>query len=295
MLASFFECLRRRSHYTMSGHYLLNRHYVFFSTWGCEEVRVAVCCSVLQCVAVCCTVLATIFRIVTTCSSVCEEVTRCVLRCVAVCCSALQCVAVCCSVLATIFCIVTTCSSVCEEVRRCMLQCVAVCCGVLRCIAVCWPLSFASSLRVLQCVWKSRGACCSVLQCIAVCWPLSFESSRRVLQCLCFGRFDGVFKKVVDVKMLRVIFWIFVWVCVSVWQWNLRASQPRYFKISLCLWYCLGNIIVIMYSCTAIMYSSSAKRKRLIKDALLSPCRERKHAGFPDNPLRGRLLWSTNV
>jgi len=43
----------------------------------CVAVRVAVCCSVLQCVAVCCSVL----------------------QCVAVCCSVLQCVAVCCSAL----------------------------------------------------------------------------------------------------------------------------------------------------------------------------------------------------
>ena len=39
---------------------------------ACHKKRVAVCCSVLQCVAVCC---------------------------VAVCCSVLQCVAMCCSVL----------------------------------------------------------------------------------------------------------------------------------------------------------------------------------------------------
>ena len=42
-----------------------------------QTVKIAVCCSALQCVAVCCSVL----------------------QCVAVCCSVLQCVAVCCSVL----------------------------------------------------------------------------------------------------------------------------------------------------------------------------------------------------
>jgi len=42
----------------------------------CVELRVAACCSVLQCVAVCCRVL----------------------QCFAVCCSVLQCVVVCCIV-----------------------------------------------------------------------------------------------------------------------------------------------------------------------------------------------------
>jgi len=48
------------------------------------NVRVAVCCSVLQCVAVCCSVLQ------------CVAVYCSVLQCI---CSVLQCVAVCCSVL----------------------------------------------------------------------------------------------------------------------------------------------------------------------------------------------------
>jgi len=55
------------------------------------RVRVAVCCSVLQCVAVCC--------------SVSQCVAKCVLRRwgMCACCSVLQCVAVCCSVLLSVF------------------------------------------------------------------------------------------------------------------------------------------------------------------------------------------------
>ena len=71
------------------------------------HLRIAVCCSVLQCV----------WRCVAVCHSV--------LQCVAVCCSVLQCVAVCFSVLQ---CVAVCCS---------VLQCVAVCCSMLQCIAVC--------------------------------------------------------------------------------------------------------------------------------------------------------------
>ena len=37
------------------------------------------------------------------------------------------------------------------------------------------------------------------------------------------------------------------------------------------------------------------ERLRLIKDALLSPSRERKRAGSPDDPQRGWLLQGTNA
>ena len=64
-------------------------------------LRVAVCCSVLQCVAVC-------YRVV---------------QCVAVWCSVVQCVAVCCSVMQ---CIAVYCS---------VVHCVVVCCSVSYCDA----------------------------------------------------------------------------------------------------------------------------------------------------------------
>ena len=80
--------------------------------------RVAVCCSVLQCVAVYCSVLqcvavyltgqmedlcAWLACVCSACCSVlqCIAVCRSVSQCVAVCCNVLLCVAVCCSVLAT--------------------------------------------------------------------------------------------------------------------------------------------------------------------------------------------------
>jgi len=73
--------------------------------------RVAVCCSVLQCVAVCCSVLQ--------CVAVCCSV----LQCDAVCCSVLQCVAVCCSVLQCV-----AVGVFCSCLHGCtVLQCVAVC------------------------------------------------------------------------------------------------------------------------------------------------------------------------
>jgi len=110
-----------------------------------RQVRVAVCCSVLQCVAVCCSVL----QCVAVCCSVVQYVAVCcsVLQCVAVCCSVSQRVAVCCSVL--------QCAAVCCSV----LQCDAVSCSVLQCVVVC-----CSVLRVSQCLTVS----CSVLQCVAV-------------------------------------------------------------------------------------------------------------------------------
>ena len=66
-------------------------------------IRVAVCCSVLQCVAACCSVLQ---RVAACCSVICawhdtcvNSVCELVLQCVAVCCSVLQRVAACCSVI----------------------------------------------------------------------------------------------------------------------------------------------------------------------------------------------------
>jgi len=82
---------------------------------------------------------------------------RCsMVQCVAVCCSVLQCVAVCCSVsrvaallhssyaLLVPYVFVAVCCSV--------LQCVAVCCSVLQCVAVCYNMLQYTAL------------CCSVLQ-----------------------------------------------------------------------------------------------------------------------------------
>jgi len=54
--------------------------YVYLSCYDRCTWRVAVCCSVLQCVAVCCSVLQSV---AVWCS---------VLQCVVVCCSVLQCV-----------------------------------------------------------------------------------------------------------------------------------------------------------------------------------------------------------
>jgi len=64
----------------------------------CVEVRVAVCCSVLQCVAVFCSVLnqcspSRAPQSLPTTNP--RPVLQCVLQCVAMCCNVLQCVAVC--------------------------------------------------------------------------------------------------------------------------------------------------------------------------------------------------------
>jgi len=95
--------------------------------------RVAVCCSVSQCVVVCCSVL----------------------QCVAVCCSVLQCVSVCCSVLRILH-LAGLFRKWCCSVLH-VLQCVAVCCSVLQCVAV-W-------CSVLQCV----AICACTLVCMHVC------------------------------------------------------------------------------------------------------------------------------
>ena len=62
-------------------------------------VRVAVCCSVLQCVAGGCSELPKMRSILTAATAPRGPLRVCVLQCVAVCCSVLQCVAVCRSVL----------------------------------------------------------------------------------------------------------------------------------------------------------------------------------------------------
>jgi len=98
-------------------------------------LRVAVCCSVLQCVAMCCSVL----QRVGLCRNVLEPL--CIslyprLSCKLyadiyfLCCSVLQCVAVWCSVV--------QCGAVCCSVLQCddQSQCVGVCWGVLACVAV---------------------------------------------------------------------------------------------------------------------------------------------------------------
>ena len=104
--------------------------------------RVAMCCSVLQCVLQSVAVSIHTYK-------------RCVLQCVALCYSLLQCASVYCFVLQR----VVVCCSILQSNAVCcsVLQCVAVCCSVLQCTAVC--------CSVLQCV----AVCCSVLQCVAVC------------------------------------------------------------------------------------------------------------------------------
>jgi len=85
-----------------------------------EGLRVAVCCSVLQCVAVCCSAFMFTPQGPFVGS---KEGLR-----VAVCCSVLQCVAVHSRSLLGVPSWVIK--------RGCVLQCVAVCCSVLQCVAV---------------------------------------------------------------------------------------------------------------------------------------------------------------
>ena len=77
----------------------------------CHPIRVAVCCSVLQCVVVSCSIL----------------------YCVAVCCIQLQCAAACSH---------DDCVCVCGIESECcsVLQCVAACCSVMPCVSVCFSL-----------------------------------------------------------------------------------------------------------------------------------------------------------
>jgi len=112
-----------------------------------------------------------------------QQVTRCVLQCVAVCCSVLQRGAAWCSVLQCVQCgceflhcslapnrSLTVCCSV--------FQRVAVCCSVLQCGCefVCCSLTPNRSLTVCFSVLQCVAVCCSVLQCVAVCCS--------VLQCV---------------------------------------------------------------------------------------------------------------
>jgi len=78
-----------------------------------EGGRVAVYCSVLQCVAVCCRLRERKVRA--------EE-----LQCVAMCCSVSQCVAVCCRLRER---------KVKAEELQCVAMCCSVCCSVLQCVA----------------------------------------------------------------------------------------------------------------------------------------------------------------
>ena len=130
-----------------------------------RHARVAVCCSmlqcvavrssVLQCVAVCCGEIEArvhsfshVSPILLFHSHIQSQADR-----VAVCCSVLQCAVVCCSVV----------------------QYVAVCCSVLQCVAVCCHIIFSSKptfkhrhrrLPVHQCcgMLQRDAVCCSVLQ-----------------------------------------------------------------------------------------------------------------------------------
>ena len=65
--------------------------------WDDNDVRLSICCSVLQCVAVCCSVLQR----------------------VAVCCSMLQHVAACCSLLTTPMCV---CTQLMNQLTKCQQQ-----------------------------------------------------------------------------------------------------------------------------------------------------------------------------
>jgi len=94
--------------------------------------RVAVCCSVLQCVAVRCSVLHTA-------KDTSPVAARHPLQCAAVCCSVLQCVAVCCSVL----------------------QCIAVCCRVLHTAKDTSPDEGVARAE--------RGECVCLSMCLSLC------------------------------------------------------------------------------------------------------------------------------
>jgi len=126
-------------------------------------MRVAVCCSVFQCVAVCCSVLQCVaVRADVVLRLGGDEYTRHGVHTgkMYACCSALQCVAVCCSMLQ---CVAVFCS---------MLKCAAVCCSVLQCVAV----RVSVVLRLGGDEFTIHGvhtcklyACCSVVQYVAVC------------------------------------------------------------------------------------------------------------------------------
>jgi len=141
------------------------------------QCRVAVCCSVLQCVAVCCSVLQCIpchtwmqslgtkqvahfpmqveslnFLYKMSCSIFDVDW---VLQSVAECCSVLQCVAVCCSVLQYV-------APLQNELLdfRCKLSHSVSCTK--------WAAQFLTSVECCR-VLQSVAVCCSMLQCVAVC------------------------------------------------------------------------------------------------------------------------------
>jgi len=118
------------------------------------QQRVAVCCSVLQCVAVRCGCILLVSVLI---KFVCCNALQCVVQCAAVCCSMLQCVAAVFSLY------------LCEELQP------AVCCNVLQCVAM--------RCNVLQCV----ATCCNVLQCVAVCCSNALWLS---LACICAKRYS---------------------------------------------------------------------------------------------------------
>jgi len=87
--------------------------------------RVAVCCSVLQCVLRCV-----------------HGVSRLLLLYVAVCCRVLQCAAVCCSVLQYVAVWQCVLQCVLKCVLQCVFVCVCVCVCVCGCVRVCIELTF---------------------------------------------------------------------------------------------------------------------------------------------------------
>jgi len=148
-------------------------YHVHMYTHMCYSVlqRVAVYCSVLQCIVVrykLYSVLPSVSKdnghvllqqprdeILLQCVALCCIVLQCFALCIAVHYSVIKCVAVCGSVFPKI---TATSSSSSHLIRSssfaCMLQCVAVCCSVTFRLCV-----------VVQCV----AVCCSVLQCVLVC------------------------------------------------------------------------------------------------------------------------------
>jgi len=124
--------------------------------------RVAVCCSVLQCVSTSTSVVTAYYSWLR--KGTMNQVSVKPLQCVAVSCSMLQCVAVCCS----------------------MLHCAALCCAVLQ---YAFQVSFRKKTQWLPCgkcntdvrvavccsVLQRAAVCCSVLQCVAVCFPGLFS------------------------------------------------------------------------------------------------------------------------
>jgi len=169
--------------------------------------RVAVCCSVLQCVAAC--VLRCAYWSTLLCCSVLQRVAvfcrllqygalQCVvehwssLQCIAVHFSVLHCVAVWCCVHIEAYYKKThqsisssTFFGKAVKISCCsMWQCVAVCCSVLQCIAVCcsvWLFAWAVATvccSALQCAI----VCCSVLQCVFIFYVSSASSVHKICQ-----------------------------------------------------------------------------------------------------------------